>query len=147
MTVIGFIATPSSLDLPAEAREGGELQQAGDGAAMEVARPADDILVERHDDNADPGRLFDAEAQQLGVRRKRFTERVSAARRAGSALRLVSADDAEDEGREQGELHLAGGIVPSRNIPAPQPNRATNMVKAIQTMRTLLTRPDTGPAM
>ena len=58
------------LDLPPKRRERRELQQTGDGSAMEVARPPDDILAERHDGNRTLVALLDAEVQQLGVWRK-----------------------------------------------------------------------------
>ena len=52
-------------ELAPQRREGGELEQAGDGAAMKVSRPADDIVVERHDDHRAVIAVLDAEIEQL----------------------------------------------------------------------------------
>ena len=52
--------------------ESGEFEQAGDGAAVEVARPPDDVLVERHHQAAFVPAVLDPEAEQLGVGGERF---------------------------------------------------------------------------
>ncbi len=53
--------------------QGGELEQAGDRAAMEVARAADHRLAERHDEleRAVLGAAF-LDAEQAGIRRQRI---------------------------------------------------------------------------
>ena len=47
-----------------------KLQQAGNGPAMEVTGPPDDIVMERHGDDRGAILLVEPELQQLCVRRK-----------------------------------------------------------------------------
>jgi hypothetical protein len=111
-------------DRALELGEGSELEQPGDRAAVQVAGAADDIVVERHHQQAVAAAVVDSKPEQLGVRRKRCHQRrFSGCIGAASALVLISADDAEDEGGEQRELHLSGRVLPAEIVRPPAEQR------------------------